>query len=424
MARGLSPANDVAAGWISTVLAAADFQCETNSMNTPVIVDAVRTPIGRGKAGGALSSVHPTDLLAVVLTALIERNHIDPGSVDDVIVGCVSQVGEQSSSVGRIAWLGAGYPEHVPSTTVDRRCGSSQQAIHFAAQGIAAGAYDIAIAAGVESMSRVPMFSSRIGKDPYGAGLHARYVQGLVSQGISAELVAAKWKITRQEMDALSAQSHARASRSREKGDFANEIVPVNVDGKLLEHDETIRPTTTLDGLAKLEPSFVDAAAKERFPEIQWSITAGNSSQLADGASAMLLMNEQTAIKLGLKPRARFVAFDVIGDDPVMMLTAPIPSARRALKKANLSIGQIDLYEVNEAFAPVPLAWLKELNADPDRLNISGGAIALGHPLGASGVRLMTTLLNGLERTQGRYGLQTMCEAGGLANTTIIERMA
>jgi acetyl-CoA acetyltransferase family protein len=254
--------------------------------------------------------------------------------------------------------------------------------------------------------------------------VHARYGEGLIPQGVAAEVIAARWKITREEMDAFSLQSHLRAARSLELGYFARETVPVNVAGNLVVRDETIRSSTTFEGLSKLEPSFVDLAAKERFPNIRWSVTAGNSSQLADGASATLLMSERTASRLNLTPRARFLAFDVMGDDPILMLTAPIPSTRRALAKAGLSVENIDLFEVNEAFSSVPLAWLKEFNVDPARLNASGGAVALGHPLGASGARLMATLLNGLERTQGRYGLQTMCEAGGMANTTIIERIA
>lgn len=392
-------------------------------MKSAVIVDAIRTPMGRGKVGGSLSTIHPTDLLAGLLKALMTRNAVDPGAVDDVIMGCVSQVGEQAGNPGRIAWLGAGFPEHVPATVVDRRCGSSQQAVHFAAQGIAAGAYDIVVAGGVESMSRVPMFSARIGQDPLGAMLHARYPGGFISQGISAELIASKWKISREQLDVFSAQSHQRAAAARDSGAFDAEIIPVGPDGVTLRVDETIRDITTAEGLAGLKPSFVNEEMKVRYPEINWSITAGNSSQLADGASAMLLMSEETAVRLGLKPRARFVAFDVIGDDPIMMLTAPMPATRRVLAKAGLKVSDIDHFEVNEAFASVPLAWLREFDADPARLNPRGGAIALGHPLGGSGGRLMTTMLHALEQTGGRYGLQTMCEAGGLANATIIERL-
>lgn len=388
-----------------------------------VIVDAVRSPMGRGKAGGILSGIHPTDLLADILKQLVERNGIDPGQVDDVIIGCVSQVGEQAGSPGRIAWLSAGLPEHVPSTTVDRRCGSSQQAVHFAAQGIAAGAYDIAIAGGVESMSRIPMFTARIGQDPTGPKLYERYDGGLIPQGIAAERIAAKWNVDREQLDAFSARSHRLAAAARDSGAFDNEIVSVAVGEGSVNSDETIRASTTPEALSALKLSFENEAFKARYPEIDWSVTAGNSSQLADGASALLLMSEEMALRLGLRPRARFVAFDVIGDDPIMMLTAPMPATRRILEKSGLKVSDIDHFEVNEAFACVPLAWLKEFDADPEKLNPRGGAIALGHPLGASGGRLMTTMLNALEQSGGRYGLQTMCEAGGLANATIIERL-
>ena len=391
--------------------------------NQAVIVDIVRTPVGRGKEGGQLAHIHPVDLLAATLKALVERNDIDPATVDDVIVGCVSQVGEQSATPGRVAWLAAGFPPHVPSTTIDRKCGSSQQALHFAAQGIAAGAYDIVIAAGVESMSRTPMGSNRIGKDPYGPGLAERYPQGLVHQGISAELIAARWQIDREDMDAYSVESHRRAAAVRASGGFDDEIIPVFSDGSSAVSDETIRANSSLDALAQLNPAFEQVELSQRFPEIRWSVTAGNSSQISDGAAAALLMSEATAERLGLRPRARFVAFDVRADDPLLMLTAPIPATRRALDKAGLQVGEIDHFEVNEAFACVPLAWQKELKADPARLNPRGGAIALGHPLGASGVRLMATMLNGLEHSGGRFGLQTMCEAGGMANATVIERL-
>lgn len=387
------------------------------------IIDAVRTPLGRGKSGGMFFDIHPVELLAQILRALVDRNGIDPGEVDDVLVGCVSQAGEQSGNAGRMALLAAGFPSHVPAVMIERKCGSSQQSIHFAAQAIKAGAYDLVIAAGIESMSRIPMGSARLNMDPFGPSINRMFAPGLVPQGISAELVAARWGVTRQAMDAYSSESHKRAAHAQEAGAFDNEIVSIDVGSVRQEKDETIRTATTPEGLASLRPAFESEAMLTRFPEINWSVTAGNSSQLADGASAILLANDATAKRLGLKPRARFVGFDVIGDDPLLMLSAPIPATRRVLAKAAMSIGEIDHFEVNEAFASVPLAWLGEFGVDPSRLNPRGGAIALGHPLGASGARLMTTMLNSLEQTGGRYGLQTMCEAGGMANATIIERI-
>ncbi len=387
------------------------------------IIDAVRTPMARGKAGGALSGLHATDLLAPVLRALIERNKLDPGTVDDVIAGCVSQAGEQSAGVGRFAWLSAGYPDHVPSTTIDRKCGSSQQAVHFAAQGIMAGAYDIVIACGVESMSRVPMGSARIGQNPFSPGVLARYAPGMIGQGVSAELVAHKWQVTRDELDAYSAQSHQRAAAARAAGHFKSEIIPVTTPDGVVSEDETIRAATTADSLAQLKVAFASDEMKARYPQLDWRVTAGNASQITDGAAGLLLMSERMAVKLGLKPRARFAGFDVIGDDPLLMLTAPIPATRRVLEKSGIKKDAIDHFEVNEAFASVPLAWQREFNVDPAQLNPCGGAIALGHPLGASGARLMTTMLGAMERSGARYGLQTMCEAGGMANATIIERV-
>lgn len=392
-------------------------------MSTAVIIDAIRTPLARSKPGSAFTELHPADLLAQVLTGLIERNRLDPGLVDDVIAGCAQQVGEQSGTIGRIAWLGAGFPEHVPSTTIDRKCGSSQQAVHFAAHGIEAGAYDIVIACGIESMSRVPMGAMRIGQNPNGATMEARYAPGLVSQGVAADLVAAKWGITRHELDSFAAESHRRAHAARESGAFRREILPIRTPAGLVEHDETIRPGTTVEGLSTLESPFRNEAIGQRFPQIQWNTTAGNASQISDGAAAMLIMSESAARKLGLKPRARFIGFDVRGASPLEMLTAPIPASQRVLKKAGMTVDQIDHFELNEAFASVPLAWQRELGADMAKLNPRGGAIALGHPLGASGVRLMTTMLHALEDTGGRYGLQSMCEAGGMANATIIERL-
>ena len=391
--------------------------------NEAVIVDAVRTPMGRGKPGGSLSELHATDVLKPVLEALIARSRLDPGTVDDVIAGCVSQAGEQSAGVGRFAWLSAGYPDHVPSTTIDRKCGSSQQAVHFAAQGVMAGAYDIVIACGVESMSRVPMGSARIGQNPFSPSVLARYAPGMIGQGVSAELVAGKWKVSRDELDAYSAQSHRRAAAARAAGAFVGEIIPVATPAGNVSEDETIRAQTTPESLAQLKVAFASDEMKSRYPHIDWRVTAGNSSQITDGAAGLLIMSERMAAKLGLKPRARFVGFDVIGDDPLMMLTAPIPATRRVLEKSGMKADAIDHFEVNEAFASVPLAWQREFNVDPARLNPLGGAIALGHPLGASGARLMTTMLNALEKSGGRYGLQTMCEAGGMANATIIERL-
>jgi acetyl-CoA acetyltransferase family protein len=322
--------------------------------------------------------------------------------------------------VGRWAWLGAGLPESVPSVAINRACGSSQQAADFGAQGVIAGAYDVVVASGVESMSRIPMWTSRIGQDPFGARVAERYAPGLVSQGISAELIASRFGLTRSMLDDFSARSHELAAAA----DFAGEIVPITVaDGSAFGTDETVRPGTTPQRLGALAPVFRADEMSERFPEIEWSITAGNSSQLADGASALLIMSEERAQQLGLRPRARFVSFALAGDDPITMLTGPIPATEKVLKRSGLSIHDIDHYEVNEAFAPVPLAWQQHFDADPARLNPRGGAIALGHPLGASGARLLTTMLNALEASGGRYGLQTMCEAGGMANATIIERL-
>ncbi|MFD6354904.1 thiolase family protein [Nocardia tengchongensis] len=388
-------------------------------MTSAVIVDAIRTPSGKGKAGGGLSEVHPATLLAGVLGNLIERTGIDPALVDDVIGGCVTQSGEQAFNISRTAVLAAGFPDAVPATTVDRQCGSSQQAAHFAAQGVMAGAYDIAVACGVESMSRVPMFSNAQGRDANRGPIAHRYPDGLVQQGIAAEVLAARWKLDRAALDEFAARSHRSAAATAAAGGFDNELVAAGT----ITADETIRPSTTAEGLAGLKPAFTDAEFKARFPEIEWSITPGNSSPLSDGASAALIMSEEKAARLGLKPRARFHSFAVTGDDPLLMLTAVIPATRKVLARAGLSIDDIDVYEVNEAFAPVPLVWARELGADPAKLNPRGGAIALGHPLGASGGRILATMLNHLEQTGGRYGLMTMCEAGGLANATIIERL-
>ena len=385
-----------------------------------VIVGAVRTPVGKGKANGALHDVLPVDLLAHSLREIVERTGVDPALVDDVIAGAVTQVGDQSVNIARNALLGAGFPETVPGTTVDRQCGSSQQAIHFAAQGVISGSYDIVIAAGVESMSRVPMGSSVLpGSDPFGAGMAARYPDGLVPQGISAELIAAKWGLSRTELDEFSAGSHEKAARATKDGSFDRELAPIAG----LSTDEIIRPGTTVETLAGLRPAFFSEAVGERFPQIGWNITPGNSSPLSDGSAAVMITSGATARKLGLTPLARIHTMTVVGSDPLYMLTGVIPATEKVLARSGLSLSDIDLFEVNEAFAPVVLAWAKDTGADLAKTNVNGGAIAIGHPLGASGARIMTTLVNALEQRGGRYGLQTMCEGGGMANATIIERL-
>ena len=388
-------------------------------MTTAVIVDAIRTPLG--KRNGKLQNWHPVDLAAETLKALICRTGIDPAVIDDVIMGCVMQVGEQGVNIGRNAVLAAGWPDSIPGTTIDRQCGSSQQAAHFAAQGVIAGAYDVVVAAGVEVMSRVPMGSSMAdGKFgfPFGPAVAARYESegGLVGQGISAELIADKWGISRDDMDAFGVRSQEYAARATREGRFQAEILPVlGADGTMMTQDEGLRDTTR-ESLGKLKPSF-------RPQEEGGRVTAGNSSQITDGSSAILIMSEEKAKALGLTPRARFVDFSLAGADPRFMLTAPIPATHKVLQRAGMNIDQMDLVEINEAFASVVLAWEKEIHPDMNKVNVNGGAIALGHPLGCSGARLMTTLLNELERTGGRYGLQTMCEGGGMANATIIERL-
>ncbi|MFV4912462.1 thiolase family protein [Microbacterium lacticum] len=393
-------------------------------MRTAVIVDAVRTPSGRGKPGGALSGIHPVDLAAHVLRATLERNGLDSRQIDDVLLGCVSQVGEQTMNIARQAVLAAGFDERVPATTIDRQCGSSQQAAHFAAQGVMAGQYDIVIAGGVESMSRVPLgIAASVAGSPFSPRLHERYPEGLVNQGVSAELIAERWGLSRDDLDAYAAQSHARAARAAAEGRFDSQLLPVPTEAGEVTADETVRPGTSVEGLAGLAPAFRTDALAARFPELDWRITPGNSSPLTDGASAVLIMSEEKANELGLTPRARFHSFAVVGDDPLLMLTGPIPATRRILERSGLGMDDLDAYEVNEAFASVPLAWAAEVGADPEKLNPWGGAIALGHALGSSGTRLLGTLLATLEATGGRYGLQTMCEGGGMANATIIERL-
>jgi acetyl-CoA acyltransferase len=387
-------------------------------MTEAVIVDAVRTP--GGKRNGKLKDWHPADLAAHVLKAIQQRNDLDPAMIDDVIMGCVMQVGQQSLNVGRNAVLSAGWPESVPATTVDRQCGSSQQALHFAAQGVLAGAYDIVVAAGVEVMTRVPMGSSVVPEMgfPFPPSMFDRYSEtGLPPQGIGAEMIADEFGFTRDDLDAFGAESQRRAAVATAEGRFDNEIVPVpiTVDGntETVTRDEGIREGTTVEALANLKPAFKEDG----------KITAGNSSQICDGASAVLVMSADRAAQLGLRPRARFHSFAVVGTDPVTMLKGPIPATAKIVERSGLSLDEIDLFEVNEAFASVVLAWQKAHGTDLAKTNVNGGAIALGHPLGASGTKLMATLLNELERTGGRYGMQTMCEGGGLANATIIERI-
>ena len=386
-------------------------------MERAVIVEAVRTPIG--KRNGILSGIHPAVLLASCLQAITARAGVDPALIEDVIVGCVGQVNEQGGNVGRNAVLAAGWPEAVPATSVDRQCGSSQQALHFAAQGVMAGAYDIVVAGGVESMSRVPMATNigfEPGTDPF-APLAERYapVGGLQPQGIGAEMLAERWGLTRTDLDDFAVRSHRLASAAADSGRFGDEMVALTTgSGEVLDRDQGMRPATTTEVLGQLKPAF-DPAHR---------ITAGNSSQISDGASAVLVMSESRAAALGLRARAAFHSFAVVGDDPVTMLAAPAPATRKVLDRAGLSLDDIDLFEVNEAFASVVLAWQRDVKADPDRVNVNGGAISLGHPLGCSGARLMTTLVYQLERSGGRYGLQVMCEGGGMANATIIERLS
>ena len=384
-----------------------------------VIIDAIRTPIA--KHNGGLADVHPINLLAAVFRNLVYRNHLDPARVDDVIIGCVDQVGDQSVNIGRNAWLAAGLPESVPAVTIDRQCGSSLQALHFAAQGIIAGAYDIAIAGGVESMSRVPMMST---VQAYGFPMTPeiqdryslnRYHRQFFDQALGAELIAKQWRLTREELDRYSLRSHQLASHAQETGAFDREILPLTLpNGELFHRDEGIRPHAALDKMLNLPPAFSDLEL----------ITAGNASQISDGASATLVMRSDLAEKLGLRPRARFVSFAVVGVDPITMLTGPIPATQKVLARAGLSIDDIDLFEVNEAFASVVLAWQRELRAPWEQINVHGGAIALGHPLGATGTRIVATMLNALEERNGRRGLIAICEGGGMANAVIIESLA
>jgi acetyl-CoA acyltransferase len=385
-------------------------------MRETVIVEAVRTPVG--KRNGGLSAMHAADLSAVVLNELIERTGIDPNVIDDVVWGCVSQVGDQSSNIGRYAVLAAGWPEHIPGTTINRACGSSQQALDFAAQAVMSGQQDVVVAGGVEVMSRVPLGSARAIGQPYGPKVLARYDDFSFNQGISAEMIAKKWGFSRTQLDEYSAQSHERAAAAQDSGAFTDQIAPVFTDSgddtAVVAADEGIRRGTSVEKLAGLKPAFDEAGV----------IHAGNSSQISDGAAALLVTTSDIAVELGLTPLVRYIAGAVTGADPVLMLTGPIPATEKVLAKAGVSISDIGVFEVNEAFAPVPLAWLAETGADPDRLNPLGGAIALGHPLGASGAVLMTRMAHHMRDNGIRYGLQTMCEGGGTANATIVELVA
>ncbi|WP_024801557.1 thiolase family protein [Nocardia sp. BMG51109] len=389
-------------------------------MRDAVIVEAVRTPIGKGKATGALHATHPVDLFAHTLREVVRRSGIDPELIDDVIGGVVTQAGEQAANVTRRAVLAAGYPESVPATTVDRQCGSSQQAIHFAAQGVIAGAYDVVVAAGLESMSRIPMGAGVLdASDLDGIAFRERYPEDLVPQGISAELIAARWGIDRTAMDEFSLASHEKAAAATKNGAFEPELAPIGG----LTADEGIRVGSTLDTLAGLRPAYYNEQYAARFPEIGWNVTAANASQINDGSAAVLITTSEVAARLGLTPLARVHSVAVAGDDPLLMLTAVLPATRKVLRRAGLQLSDIDLVEINEAFASVVLAWQRDTGADPSRVNVNGGAIALGHPLGASGARLATTLVHAMRERGARYGLQTMCEAGGLANATIYERL-
>ena len=378
-------------------------------MRDAVIVDAVRTPIG--KRNGTLASVHAADLSAEVLKALAERTDIDPGTVDDVVWGCVTQIGDQSSNVGRFAVLAAGWPEHVPAVTVNRACGSSQQAVDQAAHAVMSGQYDLVVAGGVETMSRVPLGSHRTTGQPYGPAALARYDGIEFSQGIGAELIAERWGFTRTRLDEFASESHVKAAAAIDAGAFDDHIVPIEVDGTKITIDEGLRRGTSVETLAGLKPSFKEDGV----------IHAGNASQISDGAAALLITTPERARELGLTPVARYHSGAVSGADPITMLLGPIPATEKVLRRSGLSIDDIGTYEVNEAFAPVPLAWLAETGADPERLNPQGGAIALGHPLGGSGAVLMTRMIHHMREHGIRYGLQTMCEGGGTANATLVE---
>ncbi|MCL3818613.1 thiolase family protein [Aeromicrobium wangtongii] len=386
------------------------------------VVDILRTPFGRGREGGALSAAHPVDLLAHTFQALQERTGLDPSTIDDVVVGCVQQVAEQSGNIARHATLAAGWPESVPGMTLDRKCGSFQQALTDASHAVAAGTHDVVVVGGVEMMSRIPMRMNRLDRDELGTRFRARYPEGLVGQGISAELIASRWELDRGDLDRFALQSHHRAAHARDTGLLDAQIVPYDLGDHVAAVDEGIRDESTFERLSALRAPFRTDIMAERFPAIQWVVTAGNSSQITDGAAAALVVAEDVFDRTRLRSRARIVGHSIVGDDPIMMLTGVIPATRRLLARAGLDAAEIDVFEVNEAFASVVLAWQAELGVEDARVNPWGGAIAFGHPVGASGGRLLANLLGHLDETSGRYGLWTMCESGGMANATLLER--
>ncbi|KJF18667.1 thiolase family protein [Acidithrix ferrooxidans] len=391
-------------------------------MTRAAVVDVVRTPFAKGRESGSLAGVHPVDLLARCLTAIVERSGIAAEYIDDVIIGCSLPVAEQSGNIARNAVLAAGYPETVPAVSIDRKCGSFQQSMHFAAQGIISGAYDVAVAGGVEVMGLVPMKANRMGKDEKGPSFHRRYPAGLISQGVSAELIASRYNILRQQLDEYSLRSHQLADGAMKTTSKIASMVAIENSGRIVESDDGIRPNSTFEALSSLRPAFYSHEMAERFPEIEeWRITAGNSSQISDGAGAGLIVSEDFARENGLSIKGYLSNFSVVGDDPIMMLTGVIPATRKLLERSGLEIMDIDLFEVNEAFASVVLAYAKELEVPLDRLNVSGGAIAYGHPVGASGVRLFTQIFDDLAQRGGGRGVVTMCESGGMANATLVE---
>lgn len=396
-------------------------------MRRAVVIDVVRSPFGRGREGGILQGIHPVDLYAQVIQSLVSRTGVAPDQIEDVITGCVLQVGEQSGNIARNAALAAGLPVTVPGVAIDRKCGSSQQSVDFAAQAIMSGACDVVIAGGIDMMSAVPARSNRLGKDNRGTLLKARFPSGMGDPGIAAELIAARWNIARAEMDEYALRSHRLAASAEDRKITTEMICPINVRESAtpawVSKDEGVRRDTSLERLSALKPAFFLPETAARFPEIKWGVTAGNSSQISDGASAALIVEESAARRLDLKPRAAITHFAVVGDDPLMMLTAIMPATLKLLAKAQIPIKDIEAFEVNEAFASVVLAWLREFAVDPQLVNRYGGAIALGHPVGASGTRLLGNLIAALEAGDSQYGLQVMCESGGMANATLVERL-